>query len=267
MLDPPARALRRWASNVRLQPFDASTPEGRAKERVRKARLTAITAGIARVIAMLTPLVSLPLTLNYLGAERFGMWQTIVSVVGMMAFADLGMGNGLLTSIAQATGREDRGEAKRLVSSAFFMLVAVAAALLLGFLSLAPFVKWTRVFNVTSQLAMREAGPAMAACAVCFALNLPLGIVEKVQSGCQEGFRTNLWQCLGSIVALGVVLGCVYAKVSLYILVLGIMGTPILITTLNAVAYFGYQRPWLRPSLHQVDGLTARALLRILPSP
>jgi O-antigen/teichoic acid export membrane protein len=262
IFDGPGHALRRLASNVRLRPFDTLTPGGRAEERVRKAGLTTLTAAVATAIASITQLVSMPLALNYLGQERYGMWQTIASVVGMMAFADLGMGSGLLTAIAQASGREDKEDAKRLVSSAFFMLAAVAAFLLLGFLWLAPFVNWTRVFNVTSPLAMGEAGPAMAACALCFALNLPLGIVRNIQSGYQEGFQSNLWQCLGSIAALGAVIGCVYAKVSLCILVLGLMGTPVLITLLNAATYLGYQRPALRPSWRHFNVRAARGLLR-----
>ncbi len=211
---------------------------------------------------MLTPLVSLPLTLGYLGQERYGMWQTISSVLGMMAFADLGMGSGLQTGIAQASGRDDKQEASRLVASAFFMLSAVAGVLLLGFLVTSPFVAWNRVFNVTSALAKSEAGMAMAACALCFALNLPLGIVLRVQSGFQEGFQSSLWQCLANVLALGALFVVVYARAAMPVLVLVLMGVPVLVLVLNSLVYFGYQRPSLRPSWRHFHAPTARALLR-----
>ena len=246
----------------RLRPFDTCTPEGRAKERVRRASLTALTAATARVIAMLTPLVSLPLTLGYLGLERYGMWQTISSVIGMMAFADLGMGSGLQTSIAQASGRNDKQEASRLVASAFFMLAAVAAVLLLGFLSTSPFVAWSRVFNVTSPLAKSESSEAMVVCALCFALNLPLGIVLRIQSGLQEGYQSNLWQCLAYLLALGALFLVVYAHAAMPVLVLVLMGVPVLVLVLNSMVYFGYHRPWLRPSWRHFHAPTAHALLR-----
>lgn len=254
--------LRRLASNVRLQPFDTSTSEGRAKERVRRASLTVLTAATARVIMMLTPLVSLQLTFRYLGLERYGMWQTIASVSGMMAFADLGMGSGLQTGIAQASGRDDKQDASRLVSSAFFMLAAVAGVVLLGFLAVSPFVAWSRVFNVTSPLAKSEAGAAMASAALCFALTLPLAIVQRVQSGFQEGFHSNLWECLRSVLALGALLAVIPARPSMPLLVLVLSGVPVVVLLLNSVVYFGYQRPSLRPSWRHFHAPTARALLR-----
>lgn len=256
------RPLRCLAANIRLRPFDTCTPEGRAKERVRRASLTALTAATARVIAMLTPLVSLPLTLGYLGLERYGMWQTISSVLGMMAFADLGMGAGLQTGIAQASGRDDKQEASRLVASAFFMLVVVGGVVLLAFLAVSPFVAWSKVFNVTSPLAKSEAGTAMLVCALCFALNLPLGIVLRIQSGFQEGFQSNLWQCLAYLVTLGALVAVVYAHAAMPALVLVYMGVPVLVLMLNSMFYFGYHRPWLRPSWRHFHAPTARALLR-----
>ena len=49
---------------------------------------------IAKAIALLTGLVSVPLTFRYLGAERYGIWMVLVSIIAAMGFADLGIGNG-----------------------------------------------------------------------------------------------------------------------------------------------------------------------------
>ena len=44
--------------------------------------------------------------------------------------------------------------------------------------------------------------------AFCFALNIPLDLVQRVQLGLQQGFRMNLWQACGSVAGLaGVVAG------------------------------------------------------------
>jgi O-antigen/teichoic acid export membrane protein len=239
-----------------------ASEEDRARERVRKAALTGLTAAAAKGIAVLTPLITLPLTLKLLGQERYGMWQTITAVTAMAAFADLGMGNGLLTGIARSAGRDDKEEAQRLVSSAFFMLIMVAGLVLAGVSVAFPWVNWTGLFNVTSPLAQSEAAGAMMACAFCFALNLPLLTVQKVQLGCQEGFQSNLWQCLGYIVTLGIVIACFYTKAGLPALVLGLMGTPVVIAALNGAVYFGRQRPWLRPAWRRFHAPTARGLLR-----
>ena len=85
---------------VRLLPFDTATQEGRAKERHRRIVLSAIASAMAKIISITTALISVPLTLHYLGPERYGMWMTISSLAALLAFADLGIGNGMLNAIA-----------------------------------------------------------------------------------------------------------------------------------------------------------------------
>ena len=80
--------------SLRLKEFDTSTPQGRSLERYRRVALTVVTTAGAKLVAILTTLVTVPLTLHYLGAERYGMWMTISSIVAMMGLADLGMGLG-----------------------------------------------------------------------------------------------------------------------------------------------------------------------------
>src|SRR5688572_4689820 len=118
--------IQQWLSVIRLVPFETDTPEGRSKERLRRVALTALMTAFAQGINMLTMLISIPLTLNYLGAERYGLWVTISSSIMLLGFADLGLGNGLLNAMAEANGRNDRKAAVYCVSSAFFMLSGVA---------------------------------------------------------------------------------------------------------------------------------------------
>jgi O-antigen/teichoic acid export membrane protein len=216
---------------------------------------------LARVIAMLTPLVTVPLTLGYLGQERYGLWQTIVSFGGLLAFTDLGLGNGILTQVSRANGQEDKALAMRIVSSAFFMLLGMAGLFLILFCLCSPFIHWSKVFNTATPLAAAEAGPAMTVFIVCFALNIPMAMVQKVQAAYQQGFNSNLWQSAGNLAALGVVIAVVYGRMSLPMMLVGLSGVPVLFTALNAATYFGRQNPWLRPRRQHFHWHTAKKLL------
>lgn len=241
-------------SVVRLKPFETFTTEGRSKERYRRAALTVLASVAAKGISILTVLISVPLTVGYLGAERYGLWMTISSVVAMLVFADMGMGNGLLNAVSEANGRDDREAARRYVSSAFFMLSGVAAVVGGVFLILYPFISWQGLFNVASGAAVKESGPAMAVFIACFVVNIPLGIVQRIQAGYQEGFLNDLWAGFGSLLGLGGVLSAVYLESGLPWLVLAMAGAPALASLLNGVVLFGFKRPWLRPRWKGVTG-------------
>jgi O-antigen/teichoic acid export membrane protein len=248
---------------IRFKEFDTSTPEGRSKERYRRAAFTSMAQGAAKGVSVLTMVVSVPLTLTYLGAERYGMWMTISSVVLMMGFADFGMGLGLMNAVSEAHGREDRQAAINSVSSGFVMLAMVALVILTAFSLAYPFIPWPRVFNVKSQLAVQEAGPAMAVFVACFVLNLPLGVVQRVQMGYQEGFFNNLWEIAGKILGLlGLVL-VIYLEAGLVWLVLAVSGAPVLAWLLNTLILFGFRRPWLRPRWNRASFTWAKKIFRL----
>ena len=251
------------ASVVRLTPFDDTTPAGRSKERYRRVALTSLAAIAARGIGVLTSLVSVPLTLHYLGTERYGLWMTISSTIAFLGFADLGLGNGLLSSVAEANGKDDAESARRCVSSAFFLLLAIALLILVGFVASYSFIPWPRVFNVTSDLAVKEVGPATAVLILGFVVNLPLGIVQRVQIGCQEGFKQHLWCAVGALFGLAGVLLAVCLQAGLPWLVLAMSGGPILAVGLNWIQVFGYSHRSLVPRLNLFNWKESRILARM----
>ncbi len=205
-------------------------------------------------------MISVALTVKYLGAERYGLWATISSVLALLAFADLGLGNGLVNVIAEAHGRDDQNAIRKAVSTATFMLAGIAVLLLLAFALVYPHVPWPRFFNVTSDLASRESGSAMAVFFVCFAINLPLGVVQRVQMGFQETGTTALWQSAGYLLSLGGVVLAVYLRAGLPWLVLAMAGAPILATLLNCTVHYYWMRPWLMPQFSGFDSTMGHAI-------
>jgi len=258
--------LRRWIhkawSLVSLKEFESDSAEGRSNERYRRAALTAISLFGARGIQVLSSLITVPLTLHYLGLERYGMWMTISLTIAMFSFADFGVGNGLLNAISEAHGRGDRDAAARYVSSAFFSLVVLSAAIGLAFFAVYPLIDWSRVFNVHSALATAEAGPTMAVLVVCFLASLSLGVVQRVRMGYQEGFIDGLWSAAGSVGALVSVIAAVLLKASLPWLVLSMAAVPVVVQSANAITLFRFQRPWLRPRLSLFSRQSAAHIMR-----
>src|SRR5688572_15429592 len=149
--DPHAWSVaRRVADIIRLGPFDTTTDAGRSRERYRRVGLTFLATVAGRGAAAVASLIAVPVMLSYLGAERYGLWAALSSASAALLFADLGIGNGLLSVLAEDEGRDDRQAAQKDVSSAFIALLAVAVILAVVFAVVYPRVDWARLFRVAS---------------------------------------------------------------------------------------------------------------------
>jgi len=262
MIGTLALRTKRMATLVRLRPFDTSTLEGRAQERHRRMALSAFASAMAKAISVATGLISVPLTLHYLGSERYGMWITMSSLITMLSFADLGIGNGVLSAVASANGRDDRLAIRSYVSSGIFILTIVAALILTLFALAYRFVPWYELFNVQSDIARRESGPALAVLVTCFALAIPVGIVQRVQMGLQRGFMASLWQCVSSCLGLLGVLIAIKAELGLPLLSLAFVGAPLIASLINSIVFFGFLQPDIAPGFRFVSSGAAKHVAR-----
>lgn len=254
---------RGWGvwSLLPLTPFDISTVDGRSRERYRRIAVNTVSSVAAKGVLAAIMLLSVPIVLHHVGRERFGLWATLTSLIAFLVLTDLGIGNALVNAVARSVGRDDRQEAVAAVSSAFFMLLLQGGLVLAAFGMAYGFVDWAALFGVHSDLARAEAGPAMAVLVAVVALQLPLGMVQRVQEGYQEGFRNNLWQMTGSLLGLAGLLLVVHLGLGLPWLVLALAGAPLAASLANTWQQFGRDRPWLRPRWSGVAPQVGREIL------
>jgi O-antigen/teichoic acid export membrane protein len=242
--------------------LNSDSVEGRSLERKRRIVQSAVASAVAKILSVVTGLISLPLTLGYLGVERYGMWAVISSLTVLLSFADLGIGNGLVNAVSNAQGRRDLVAIRRYVASGYAVLTSVALLILSAFCLAYPWFEWADLFKAQSPEARAESGPALAAFVVCFALAIPAAIVQRVQIGLQRGFVASLWQCLSSLLTLPALLAAIHLQASLPWLVLTLAGVPVLVSVMNALIFFRRYRPDLAPSIKYVSGTAASAVLR-----
>ena len=224
--------------------------------------VTSATTLGARAITVATSLISIPLTYRYLGAERYGIWMVLTSLIGAMTFADLGIGNGLINAISEAHGKDDHELARRHLTSALILLVAIAAVVCSVGLASYPFIPWTHVFNVKSDAIAAEGAKAFLVLFLWFVANIPLGVVSRTQAGFQEGYWSQAVAAAGSILSLAALLVVVVVKGSLPLLVFASTFGMILSVCANAFVLFS-RRPWLLPHLESFHAESAKRILRL----
>jgi O-antigen/teichoic acid export membrane protein len=261
----------RWTASraaARLRRFWPAAPaalegvEARGRERYRRAGLTAATALGGRGLTLILSLVTVPLTLNYLGPERYGVWLTISSVIALLAFTDLGIGSGLLNAVTQTMAGGELAKAREQISSATILLTLLAVALTAMFVVCYPIIPWATVLAVSSPTAASETGMAVAAWAACFLIGMPLGVVAQVRMARQEGYVVHVTAAAGNVAAVGALLAVIASRQGLPFLVVAMAGPPLIASAVNGAVLFRRDAPELSPSVTLADRRTGFGLLR-----
>jgi O-antigen/teichoic acid export membrane protein len=233
-------------SAFRLRSFDTSTEVGRSKERNRRTVQTTLASVLAKAAALLAGLVSVPLTFRYLGAERYGVWMVLISMIAAMSFADLGIGNGLMNAVSEAYGKDDESLAREYVTSALALMLCIAALLTVAGAVGFRFLPWLRLFNIKSSAIAAEAAIASAVLYGSFVVNIPLGVITRTQAGLQKGYASQMLTALSSLFSLGFLLVVIWFH-GLAWLVFGSVFPGIAATAFNGWILFR-QHPGLLPA-------------------
>jgi O-antigen/teichoic acid export membrane protein len=248
----------RW---IRLTPFDTATVEGLRSERNRLIALGAVASMLSKVLGLAAALISIPMALSYLGAERFGVWSALSSLVMALQFADLGIGNGVINSVADAHGKGDREAVRRCLSSALLALAVIASLFMLALPALVFLPDWAALFKLKSLLTMSEVKLAIAIFWVCIALAVPLGLVQRAQIGLQKGYLASLWQCVSNLLSILAIWGATRIELGLPWLVLALLGAPLLSALVNGAVFFFRTERDLLPLPRWVTASAVRLLL------
>lgn len=105
-----------------------------------------------RLVSMLLALLSVPLLLRVLGAEDYGIWATLTSLLATIALLDLGVGNSLRNSVAAAVTEADRHQLQSEFLGLFRLLSRVCLVALLLLLVMLPWVDLLRRHLLASLL-------------------------------------------------------------------------------------------------------------------
>lgn len=231
------------------------------QRRYRRIAHTLLSALFGRGISLLVSLISIPLTLRYLGAERYGAWIVLNTFFTWLVLADFGIGNSLINALSEAYSQEDRKGAQRLVATAFWLMIGMMALFALGLAALWPWLDWAALLRLESPLARTEIAAAVALGVLIFLVNIPLSLLQKIYLAYQQGYIFNYWTSAGSVLGLLGLWWVTATERGLPWLVAVVPGSLALVMLLNALYLFGWQKPWLRPSLVAVDRPTISRLM------
>lgn len=235
---------------------------------VRTRRVVSIIHGLVtgvanRMIGVAVSLLSVPLTIGYLGSERYGVWTLISSLLAWLNLADLGIGSGLTNAIAGALGSERPDLVRAHVSTAFAVLISTALTMGAIVAALWPVIDWVDIFNVKTTSAQNEVGPAMAAAIAVFLLSFPLSVISRTFNASQNGKIANYWAAAGNVLSLVALFVVTRTHGGLLLLVLAVSGTGLAVQCVSGFWLFTKFKPEFSPRLGHVQRASARVIMSV----
>lgn len=214
--------------------------EDGSHSRLRNIKLlkAASSGAIARGINMGSSLISIPLMLNYLGLEQFGIWMAITGFIGFLSFSDLGMGIGLQNALSRCFGTNDDTSPKYYISTSYFLLTAVAIIATLITTCLAHYFPISTLFSVHEPEAISAALKTIQYTLIIFAWGIPVNLISRVLSGYQNAHISNTLLASGRLLGLIFIFFGVHSKLELATLAGGFMAAPHIVQLVYSFLYF-----------------------------
>ena len=170
-------------------------------ERTVKAKKHILYSMGLKGVSIAVGLAFVPLILNYLDAERYGIWLTLSSIIAWFSFFDIGLGNGLRNRFTEAIAKNDHELARTYVSTTYAILGMVFSFVIIIFIVINPFLNWQKILNTTA-VGTHELAIVALIVFVFFILRFFFKLIGTILMADQRPAINNAFGPLGNLLAL-----------------------------------------------------------------
>jgi O-antigen/teichoic acid export membrane protein len=235
----------------------------KGQARTVKAKVNIIYSFGIKFVNIGIHLLFVPLLIDYLGTEEYGIWLILVSIIGWLSFFDIGIGHGLRNMFAEAKARGDVKHARIYVSTAYatITIIFLLVGLIIG--SLIPFINWNTIFN-TGVIANNKLVYIVLVVFGFFMLRFITQLISIILLADQRTALANSLNLISNFIILIVILTLrQFSASSLLFLSFFLSGIPVLVFVIASIYYFKKDYYQFRPSISFVKMKYARPLLNL----
>lgn len=194
--------------------------------RYSKAIKTSYVSIIVQAVNVFTSFISVPLIINSVGVERFGLWAALSAALSFLSFSDFGLGIGMQNKISYFTSKNMKNDLNKVFVSSFYMSIIFAVIIYL--LSYAVLKKFDlSLFIQYKDYSIKSELPSvLTSVIVVIALGIIAGIVQRTFDAFQEGYIHKYIAAASRILSLGLLYICTIKFASMPMLILIFNGIP-----------------------------------------
>lgn len=204
-----------------------------------------------------------PMTINYVDSETYGIWLTISSMVAWISFFDIGINNGLKNKLTEALAKNDIEMAKAYVSTTYAILSAIFIPLMVVLIAAAPLINWQSLLNINT---VDASTLLYSVCIVLgyFCINFILSTINVVLLADQKPADVSLRSFLQQILSLVVIYGMTkLIPGSLPNLCIALCLCPLALILIFNLTLFRSRYKEIAPSVSAIDFSLSPGLLKL----
>ncbi len=219
---------------------------------------------ILQAISIGVGLLYVPLLLNYLSQEKYGIWLTLTSIIGWVSFFDIGLGNGMRNKVAECIALGEHEKANKYVSTTYVLLTIIFSGFLLLFWLVNPWINWNQVLNSPS-IPEKELAQLAGIVYTFFILRFIVQLTGVIYIADQKPAVNNAVNAIAGIVSLAGVYLLMKTTAGGNLVLLGtiVSATPVILFIVLSLWAFSRRYKYLKPSLRHVDFSLSKDLLSL----
>lgn len=129
--------------NARLQKYD---------RRNQKAIKNVIFSLFIKGFSVIISFAMIPLLVEKLSPVTYGIWLTLISLINILNFSDVGLGNGLKNLLTEAIAKNDQRGKNELVSTAYISVFFICILVFIIFAITNTYIQWDKVLNAPCEM-------------------------------------------------------------------------------------------------------------------
>lgn len=216
-----------------------------------------------KILAIVISLAIIPITIDYLNSEQYGIWLTLSSIVAWISFFDIGLGHGFRNRFAEAKARGDNELARKYVSTTYFTMILIFGVVLVVFECINPFLNWASILNIPQeQNQVLSVVVSIILIGVCasFAVN----VVSIMLSADQKPALSAMIATAGQGLALLIIFVLTQFPVhDMRYIAFALSWAPVVVTLSVSLWLFTHKYKAFAPSVKFVDKLLIRNIINL----
>ena len=217
-------------------------------------------SGLMKACSLLCSLIVVPITINYLNTENYGIWMAMTSIIYWFAFFDIGLGNGMRNYLAEAISEGDYDKARTYFSTAMVILSVIAVLIGCAVVPAVYMFDLTNIFN-TRGIDGHYLADVLAVAVVFSLVQFVVKNIGMVYIAMQRYAVNDFIIFLGNVLSLlAVFVLTKTTQPSLAYVVIAFTGIPVLMFLLAIIPLLR-KYPQLKPSIQHIDTVTARRIV------